>query len=351
VALERRGGIGVIDAHQVARRVLRDAGHDDGNVRVVHLNRTGPEGDFVVLIVFSGESDTPTLLMKATQSAKKAELLRREFANLSLLEEHGADALSESVPRPVDLNVVDGVTIFAETALPGIRMKNRPPDRYFRSPEFQRHLDRVVTFLADLHRCGEQALPPGDLSIEEAVLQYRAAFEVSPELDSLLDETLTALHERELPSTVLHGDFCTANVLVGDADNVGVIDWEFPLRRQWPLADYLHFLSSVWVIPYRKGFAGSVDRYRHMFFESHALAPAVRAGTLRYLRSVKIAAEDVLPLSVATWLLYANRKIGSDEDWPLVLIDRGRCLNLELLATHRDRYLLGAPSLNQPGNP
>ena len=61
----------------------------------------------------------------------------------------------------------------------------------------------------------------------------------------------------------------------------------------------------------------------------------------------------MVPLSVITWVVYANRKAaalealrGTPDDsedveyMPLVMLDRGRCLNLELLAEHRQEYTL-----------
>ena len=59
-----------------------------------------------------------------------------------------------------------------------------------------------------------------------------------------------------------------------------------------------------------------------------------------------------MPISVLIWVDYANRKseclerIGlrdaesARRHLPLVLVDDGRCLNLELLAAHRETYAL-----------
>ena len=155
-----------------------------------------------------------------------------------------------------------------------------------------------------------------------------------------------------LPGIHCHGDFCTANLLVGEDDRVRVIDWEYPLDAGWPGTDLFYFISSVWCIPRRPGAAARVANYREIFFRRHRHSKRIAREVARYLETFGLAAELALPLMVLSWVGYANRKRrlvteagdraeAEGEIEPLTLLEENRCLNLEVLAEERESFLPG----------
>ena len=101
-------------------------------------------------------------------------------------------------------------------------------------------------------------------------------------------------------------------------------------------------------VPYRKGLGGVRDNFRRLYFESHGFSDLLRESTLGYAAALGLSRDLLLPLSVITWVSFANRK---REDLvqrpdapaghlPLIMFEDGACLNLEILAQNRTRYLL-----------
>jgi len=191
------------------------------------------------------------------------------------------------------------------------------------------------------------SVPAADRAAKSIEL-YRQTHRVSPTLSDLLDETAQALGTATFPEAPWHGDFCTANLVVPDDRRVFVIDWEYPLANSWPLSDLLYFLCSTWCVPYRKGLAALKNNYGSLFFESHTFSKPLRASIDLHLQRLGIERSLLLPLSVITWVAYANRKQDELEasqqhrasgHMPLIMIESGSCLNLEILAEKRDRYI------------
>jgi len=330
---------------------------DAGRISVIELNRSGPDQAAVALLAFLDGGPAPIAFLKITPDADRAAALAREFDNLTRLRHGGSAAFRRSLPEPLYCERLDDLTVLAETATAGTRMKDFPPDRYFASSRFRDHLSLAVRWLVEFHEAfGDEASTlPADAASRE-VDRYRATHPVSPALNALLDETAHRLDPRRLPLTPSHGDFCTANVMVPEGDGLFVIDWEYPLARTWPLSDLLYFVASTWCIPYAKGREALRANYRQLFFTPHAFADLLRDSTSWYAGQLGVPTADVLFLSAVAWTGFANRKhddlararaAGATPDeaghLPLMMIEDGACLNLELLAAHRDAFALLVP--------
>jgi hypothetical protein len=126
-----------------------------------------------------------------------------------------------------------------------------------------------------------------------------------------------------------------------------VIDWEYPLGKTWPLADLLYFTTSTWCIPYRKGSDAVEENYRNLFFRPHGFSHLIQDAVDGTVNRLGLPREVALPLSVLCWTAFANRKrdeLARDPGretghLPLILIREDACLNLEILAELRDRFL------------
>lgn len=340
----------MIDAFAILEDLARREGLDAGGLSVIELNRSGPSHASVALLVFGRGSPEPLALVKATSDADRAGALRREFDNLARLHRDGSERLSRSIPRPLYCEHLGPVTAMAESAIQGVRMKNFPPDRYFASARFREDFSQAVRWLDELRAAlSEECRHSTPGAVAREVERYRERYDASPALGVLLDDTAAALADREVPLVPSHGDFCTANVVVPPGGGISVIDWEYPLTRTWPLADLLYFISSTWCVPYRKGREALEANYRRLFFAAHRHSELIRRCCSRYARQLGLDAGLMLPLSVMSWVAFANRKrdelaaAGGEETahMPLIMTANDRCSNLEILAELRDRYLSG----------
>jgi hypothetical protein len=346
----------MIDAIAAAAHGLSHSGMAYRKISLIELNRSSALETTFALLAFIDEEALPAAFIKATSGAARARALRCEFDNLTYLATRGSERLRAGIPRPLYLGECSGVTLLVETARPGPRMKNLPPNSYFRSERFRRHFHSAMEWLLEFHRAcadGPRATAVTAAALEQEIANYRHNFRVSAALDRLLGRTAERLSAAELPSSPWHGDFCSANILLPERDSICVIDWEQPLSRSWPLLDLLYFLSSIWCIPYRKGADRLAANYRQMFFGRHRHTELIRQAGSRLAGELGIGRADLLPLSAAAWLVYANRKQrelsdlkgprgaeqGETTHWPLILLEQDRCLNLELLAQLQDDYV------------
>jgi len=348
----------MLNVLELARESLRRAGFEFTDLSVIELNRSSlAEGAAHALLAFADQTPEPIAVIKLHSVERSPGALRCEYDNLVWLHGLGSPALKRSVPAPLDFGPLQGFSVMAQSVLPGRRMKNLAPDRYFHSTAFRADLAAVGDWLVEFqsavepHAAGLPTLA-GDDGLTRACATYRERFSVSPALDTLLDDAACALAGAELPAVPFHGDFCTANVLLGPDAGIGVIDWEGEMSCCWPLADLLHFLASVWALPYSRVAGAQAANYRKMFFSDHDLSRLARTVAHSYLDRVGVTRRLALPLSVACWVTYANRKYDAlppscDREaeshyfLPLIIFEGGGCLNLELLAERRAEFILG----------
>jgi len=217
----------VIDVVGLAREVLREAGLGFRDVSVIELDRSGAEAPGLALLAFVDGKPEPQALIKASADPRRGERLRSEFDNLRRLHAEGTDAVRRGVPAPLHLGQHGDLVTLAETAVAGTRMKNFPPDRYFNSRRFSLHLEALLDWLAEFHTA--ISTPGQGDDAASAVGRYRAAFDVSPALDALLTESAERLDAADSRRFAWHGDFCTANIIVGADERITVVDWEYPI--------------------------------------------------------------------------------------------------------------------------
>jgi len=323
----------------------------------IHLDRSAGNSRMMSMLVFVDGRKEPQVYVKTAPAEQTPAGFRIEYDNLSALAGSGNELLLRSVPAPLHIGEYAGLQLLVESVLPGVRLKNLPPLQYLHSPRMLSHLRQIVEWLLAFRTAlGESPVVLTADRFERRVATpiriFREAYRVSPGLDRLFDETAEQLREGEIPFTPWHGDFCTANVLADERDRIGVIDWEHPIERGWPMADLLHFFSSLWCIQPSRATADRKDNYLRIFFQPGVLSRALRDSVARYTGELGIKAEMLLSISVMAWVEYANRKaeclarIGARDDesagrhLPLVLVHEGHCLNLELLVEHRDEYVL-----------
>ncbi|MEM7393325.1 MAG: aminoglycoside phosphotransferase family protein [Verrucomicrobiota bacterium] len=315
--------------------ILREAGVDFQHLTCLPMDRSHTGRQLFLVLVFKNGEPSPFALFKVARTDDDREALQREFANLERLRDAGVT----SVPAPLYCTERDGFFFLAESVGEGTRMKNRNPDRYFSSSDFPKHFDAVSDWLLAFHQALGEPVESVDRRVTEALSAYRERFKVSPDLDRLLDSSAERLMEGIPTLSPVHGDFCTANILVSDRGQIFVIDWENPMQPSWPLKDLIHFSTSIWCMPYRKGEERLMKNIKELWTGRTSSSRMIRAKMEHALTQLQLDPSLALPLQVMVWVDYANEKMdyfqraNAGKIWrPLIILKDRSCLNLEWLA-------------------
>jgi len=343
----------------LAEDALRQAGIPFNRLSGIQMNRTPLGGHCGIFMIFTDGAPQPSFVLRVSRDPGQVASFEVSYQNLQALQAALPPAFHRSVPTPLLLEARAGLTCFLESALPGTPIKKLPPNRYFRSNAFALDFEAVVDWVVVFNT----ALGVDSRSLTDAwqtrllrdpIADYRDRFTVSPALDGLLDETAAVLRDAALTLAPRHADFCAANVLIDRGHTVRVIDWEQKLSPTWPFGDLLHFMNSVWCMPHGRGVAAQERNYRALFFTPTPLTSPLQRGVRRYTERLGITPRLLLPLSVMAWVQHALYKAASvsrlsaspDEEEALMpyvhhitIINRDQCLNLEVLAAERDRYV------------
>jgi hypothetical protein len=203
--------------------------------------------------LFFGESgDEPLLVAKAARTPAGKAVFDIEYHNLTALQAQGMNDKRPTTPRPLGRFELDDTLVALQSALRGTPMKNAPGGSLFSPAGIEQNFDLVLRFWRDLHRrFGVTRRPLDDATYESEVLspvrRFRNSFRLEAGEHAFLKarfEHGRALSGVELPWMVRHGDFCAANMVLGES-GLGVFDWEFPLQPALPLFDLFFFFSSV----------------------------------------------------------------------------------------------------------
>lgn len=351
----------MMDIARIVRSALEQTGLTWRSSSFILADRCYPGRGNHILFVFLDGAATPGLVIKVASDPDRAEALRQETLNLARIAASASQAFIRTVPAVLHQGKVDDKVVQVQTTMPGATM-TRQPGAYFSARRFTQDLRGLLGWLValagepleDLPVAAEARGPHGPA---EAVAVFRERHRQSARLDVLLDRTCAQLTEQPPPRVPRHGDFCAANVMVARPGQIGVIDWEAPLERTWPLADLVYFLASVPAAPIGAGGQRWLDGYRRLLFGKHPGVQQLQEPIRDAVRSAGLAPEATVGLSAMAWVVFANRKqaeldamqarsgvrLNDEEHLPLINLEAGHCLNLELLAEQRQDYLLSRP--------
>ena len=347
-----------IDFPRLARVALEAGGVAAGDVSLILADHSVPGYVGYTLFVLERRIGRPLTVVKVTTWPHRVVSLEQEFANLRRLRGDGPPDLREAVATPLALGREGEASFLALEPLPGVRMpagllgRQRVAARYWRA--FELAVDR----LGDLARLpgGRGAGPALDAGAEVAA--FRASHRRSAALDRLLDRAVRSISERRPRLPPAHGDYCADNLLVTAGGGLFIVDWECPLDTGWPFSDLLTLLTSLAGRPGKGGAEALARSYQRLLFGSGPHRDRIQRAAERHRRAIGLAPDQVVPASVLAWVAHANRKhaelearraettapLAVDRHSPLIMIDDGHCLNLEILAEFPDRYLLASPA-------
>lgn len=348
-----------MDLLGLARQALQDAGIPFARLSGIQMNRAPRSKQHLMVLIFTG-GVKPAAVLRVSTDSKQAAIFKSSYETLKKLKEALPAHLADSVPEPLLLQNKNGVAIFLESAQRGTPIQMLHPNRYFRSKAFKKDFLAVVDWVVAFNKSLGVTIQDIPSTQRKALLTdpidaYRRNFRVSPALNRLLDETEEALSNHVLTLVPHHSDFCTANILIDKDHTVRVIDWDHELTPMCPFCDLLHFMSSVWCIRYGRSPAVRQQNYHSLFFTQTHLTSTLQNGVRRYTQSLNLDPGLLTYLSVMTWVHHAlykadfiNQVAISEDDaqqlmktaYPITIVDRDQCLNLEILAAHRDRYII-----------
>ena len=348
------------------RRVAGELlGEEPSSVLLVNSWR----GDFstVAGLVFRSRAARPVLAFKAATVAALAEAVRTEARNLETLAGGFAPSFPDSVPRPLKLVAEGEVTLLVESVVEGSPI--RPPSGALWEPWLEGLLERVVLWLEAFHAAAGSAPHPlvGE-EFETLVLgpfvAYLANFSTNAAERGFLEAMMKqaeGLRGQVLPVVPQHGDFCAANVFVGPASAVGVIDWEEPFFPSLPLMDLLHFVSSAGLSGEARLDGDGLALFRAVFLDPGPLKRVVTRAVHRAGRRQGLDAGKTRVLAARYWVAYALEKLAAMRRWGQVPIspekgpsdpapsalnafssarfEDGACLNLRLMAARSEEFL------------
>lgn len=192
-------------------------------------------------VLFFVDASTPVVI-KLTQEPRFNRSLEQEAKMLAGLERLSLPSSAPQTPQIIGRGTHAGLTLLGQSRLPARPFPALAPVR-----EWSPQADAVARALTALG--SQTARPAADMAAALGVVaaQYRATYgEVDPGLPASVDaaaERLAAT-ERQPPAVLMHGDATVYNVMLGEGDRCGLVDWENGELTGMPLWDLLHFAHS-----------------------------------------------------------------------------------------------------------
>lgn len=252
-----------------------------------------------ILFVFGRGAKTPCAVVKASPNPEHRASLEHEFGVMRSLRERLGPEVAVTVPEPLALFDVDGVTVFAESYLGGRSMYFEMRNGWFPRRRVREHFRLARRWLVEFQKAtaaGEARL--GDEALGEFVTgplrDYRrlcARTQAEREWAALAAKLARDLKGERVLLAGRQGDFWARNLLV-KGDSLGVVDWEGFRERSTPFYDLFLFAASYglsypwrlgrWAEPsvafnatFREGgwMSGVVREYLHAYCDSAGVSP------------------------------------------------------------------------------
>lgn len=197
----------------------------------------------ITVLLFPDGADRPDLAVKVPTTDLAAKAVDDERRVLTALEEALPVRIAATVPRVVDTVEIGGRSSLVMTALPGIPLQAT----YHRWRHTAR--PRTVTadfraaaiWLADFQDATRAGLSPGET---DGVARLHTRFGDDPRIAAVirvLEPIASRLRAERIPSTGVHGDFWSGNLLASGDAVTGVVDWEAGRLEGEPVRDLARF--------------------------------------------------------------------------------------------------------------
>lgn len=267
-------------------------------------------------LFFDRGGDGPSVVAKATRAPERMAAYRLGFDNLRRLDATGFNSVRRTTPRALGCCEEHGVLVTLQSVLPGRLMRNLPARELF-SPE---RASDTVSRVGSWSRGLEEAFVVERRTVDEAtyeaevlslVRRFLGRYIVEPDEVEFLKrrfERERRLFGQELPFTVGHGDFCTANLVVQEA-GIAAFDWEQPLTHRLPFYDLFFFFSST-RFPFRglRRESSYSESLLEVFWGTSYLNALLRRSVAEACAAHVVPPDAVSDLFLLALLLRAERK-------------------------------------------
>ena len=278
----------------------------DGKALIATSSR-GKNGSAVVHH-FPVQSESPSVIAKVALKANGT--FNREAAALNLLGPIASSA-GAGIPQVLVLTRINGHAVLLQTKLHGQAVGALLASRSHRLPDI---LDRVVSWLESWNASTIAAIRTDRELLKREILDPAAL--LAPLLDQGDEyEKWLKLQCRAARTTIAvvttHNDLTMWNLVVGQDEKLGVVDWESARENDLPFVDL--FYAVVDAIAIARGYD---DRSRVMeaCFVSGGAHERATAELLKRLRRVVQAPDDMVELCFhACWLHHAANECGRGE--------------------------------------
>jgi hypothetical protein len=284
----------------------------------------------VVGLVFAESEQSPRLIVKLARVAESTAAIEREAANLRAVQALRRDRV-RGVPQVLFLQQWAGQTVLGETALTG-----RPLYTVLQRDTCRDLALKVTEWLAVLaeHTTPCPRAKWWERLIETTVDEFERNFGrvIDPAKVQATRTILAALGD--LPLVCEQRDCSPWNVLIDNAGELVILDWESAEPRGLPLLDLIYFLT--YLIFFLDGAMESkrfTESYRTMLDPAAFTGRIVADCQQIYMDCVGLAPIVLQPLRLLTWLIHSRseyQRFAADAAGQPALADLRRSLFVSL---------------------
>ena len=261
------------------------------------------------LVFFLAGPGEEAEVVKLTQDERFNWRLENEVRSLRALADEGLDGVV-GAPRVLFDGQHAGLYLAGQSRLAG---------RPFRAVSTGRAdcpvAHAAIESLTALGRASAHSDQRGGAPAGEALAallgSYRDLYRPAPEEARLLDGAVTALADAgpALPMVFQHGDPTTLNLLVGEAGEIRMVDWENGELSAPPLWDLMYFLQAygAWAAARRRR-RFTPEALRQDLLTPSGLGGMPAAAIASYRAAVGVPAELLWPLVTTCWMYLALRQ-------------------------------------------
>jgi hypothetical protein len=204
----------------------------------------------ITVLLFSDNSERPTLVLKVPTTEAAADAVRAEAHVIARVTSQLSPELRATVPRLIDVVDRPRPSTLLTTGVAGRPMRSdyqRP--RHTASRRLVRQdFARASRWITRLHEATCWGRAPVNLALDgQLSTRLQNRFADLPDMEQglrFLQRSLDRLGGQHTPRTAVHGDYWFGNLLVDDGDVTGVVDWEHGTPRGEPLRDVIRFALS-----------------------------------------------------------------------------------------------------------
>jgi hypothetical protein len=353
---------------EIEKRIQAFLGERNEELRFLWFNLSDAALEYHSALIFTGDEPEPQFVLRVASGSTALKSMHMELKNLRFLSHVVREERKNTIPRLLHFEKKGGLGIMLLKAVAGKPLKNEERGPY--GSMVRLRMEQISQWLKDFYcetgiegRIFDKEL--FQAYVENPVRKFRKFFELT-EREKELIERVTGFFQSSvgepLPFVFKHGDLATSNILVDGSKLKGILDWELPLRRWFPLFDQFYLCASLRYCYYSNhGDRTQFESFQRTYFESNEFSIKVELflkDTCEWFSIPGSLPFHLFVLSVMTVALWKKgaflsrrpKESGLQEsagdgeeleiDDPFCAVQGGRCLTFRYAAEHADDFIL-----------